>query len=873
MKRNILIVILLIILSLLPVLSEGEIYAVENLDAINISNGWQYFPNVMLTTNEIAPHTVGQKINLYHLSNELFSINLKRQKGTLYKVIELPPRLVGQELALYNDAFQENVSIYVNGENILQQGSFSLQGESGSMNLYQSTRHFVPDKPQLEFLIQVDQTQSYLSSKNDLYIGGTKSIARMFYLNTFGEYIKIGLWLVLTLLSIPQFKKRNEILFNFLLSASLLIRIITTKESIISQFTFLPISFVVKLSILSHIFIHVFILLSIFSDKKDWTIRSDLGIIGYNFLSVFTLLLLNRVNLILWVYANFIVMTFIYIINWKSFRRRIGTHYFMALIVFYLFDFIYQLTPWFNQIYLVAFMSFALFIVGRKTFLPYTDFKGDKQEGQDYNQQVDLSLSEQALIAKSVLANMNEGYISINESLLVNHFCSDAALNMLGKGAKYKKITETLFGNDIQQKVYVEGILNKFFFTHKWNEKHIYLDLLPNEITLNGRHLSLDYKVTEDKNNLIILLEDRSEQIGLITETNKEREKLHMIIEVMRHQNHFYELKHQYDKFINDNIQTYFNVSGDISSLLGMWLSKLHYFKLQFDGLGLVSSVRQLEVIESEILELRNNAQLLTPQALRAIIEDYELDRLMMTDLLILNDYLPEKLNRVEGLFVDRKTLDRIEKQIKVLEDSKEKQDLLDQFWSIRHVYLSKIIENYQQHLKDFAQSLGKKIQPLAIEGEDLLINEDYYGELIGQLTALFNNALEHGIELPSERYRNNKKEAGQISISVKRLDEILSVTFEDDGKGINIESLKKNICQVNHLAMNELDKYSNHEILQFIFDEGITSVENAVNFGQKGMGLSRLRKTVLDYGGMIEVNSTWGQGTTFYLEIPDIDS
>jgi len=82
----------------------------------------------------------------------------------------------------------------------------------------------------------------------------------------------------------------------------------------------------------------------------------------------------------------------------------------------------------------------------------------------------------------------------------------------------------------------------------------------------------------------------------------------------------------------------------------------------------------------------------------------------------------------------------------------------------------------------------------------------------------------------------------GKITITTKKLDDQVQITFQDTGKGIPKEILKK------------------------IFDPFFTT--KPVGKGT-GIGLAITRSIVDRHHGEIKVSSTEGEGTTFQITIP----
>jgi len=112
------------------------------------------------------------------------------------------------------------------------------------------------------------------------------------------------------------------------------------------------------------------------------------------------------------------------------------------------------------------------------------------------------------------------------------------------------------------------------------------------------------------------------------------------------------------------------------------------------------------------------------------------------------------------------------------------------------------------------------------------------YAEQIG-LTRIFVNLIENAIQYG--------KEDGFIRVELKKIQNEIQVKVADNGIGIKPEHLP-NIFKRFYRA----DK-----------------VRTAGNEVHAGLGLSMVQTLVKNYGGKVEVESVWGEGTTFTLHFP----
>jgi two-component system, chemotaxis family, sensor histidine kinase and response regulator WspE len=100
-------------------------------------------------------------------------------------------------------------------------------------------------------------------------------------------------------------------------------------------------------------------------------------------------------------------------------------------------------------------------------------------------------------------------------------------------------------------------------------------------------------------------------------------------------------------------------------------------------------------------------------------------------------------------------------------------------------------IHGFQRMVRDLARSLGKKVQ-LDIRGLATRVDRDILEKIEAPLNHLVRNALDHGIETPAERAAAGKPEQATIRLEALHSAGMLSIVVEDDGRGMDIDRLRR---------------------------------------------------------------------------------
>ena len=102
-------------------------------------------------------------------------------------------------------------------------------------------------------------------------------------------------------------------------------------------------------------------------------------------------------------------------------------------------------------------------------------------------------------------------------------------------------------------------------------------------------------------------------------------------------------------------------------------------------------------------------------------------------------------------------------------------------------------VQGFPRLVRDLARDLGKKVR-LEINGKSTEVDRDILEKLDAPLNHLVRNALDHGIESPEKREAAGKPETGLLQMEASHRSGMLMITVKDDGRGIDLEKLRRNI-------------------------------------------------------------------------------
>jgi two-component system, chemotaxis family, sensor histidine kinase and response regulator WspE len=177
-------------------------------------------------------------------------------------------------------------------------------------------------------------------------------------------------------------------------------------------------------------------------------------------------------------------------------------------------------------------------------------------------------------------------------------------------------------------------------------------------------------------------------------------------------------------------------------------------------------------------------------------------------------------------------------------------------------------VESLPRFVRDLAIQLGKEAH-LQIEGKSTLIDREILEKLETPLTHLLRNAIDHGIESPSEREKQGKSREGTLILEAHQQAGMLSITLSDDGKGIDLEKIKKLIVEKKLVDSASAALLTESEITDFLFAPAFSTATKISEISGRGIGLDIVRNFVQQVGGKVWITFEPKKGTTFHLLLP----
>lgn len=194
--------------------------------------------------------------------------------------------------------------------------------------------------------------------------------------------------------------------------------------------------------------------------------------------------------------------------------------------------------------------------------------------------------------------------------------------------------------------------------------------------------------------------------------------------------------------------------------------------------------------------------------------------------------------------------------------------ELQDEIMRARMAPVWQVFDRFPRLVRDAARALGKRVD-FVIEGKEIELDRSMLDEIGDPLVHLLRNSLDHGIESPAERRAAGKPETGTLRLSAARERSRIVIRVEDDGRGIQREKVLAKAMSAGLVTIDEARAMSNDDVARLITRPGFSTAETVTDVSGRGVGLDVVATRVRALGGMLEIASEPGHGTSMTLQLP----
>ncbi|HKR64597.1 MAG TPA: ATP-binding protein, partial [Thermoanaerobaculia bacterium] len=200
----------------------------------------------------------------------------------------------------------------------------------------------------------------------------------------------------------------------------------------------------------------------------------------------------------------------------------------------------------------------------------------------------------------------------------------------------------------------------------------------------------------------------------------------------------------------------------------------------------------------------------------------------------------------------DLESIVEVERQVDLLQG-----ELQELIMRARMVPIGALFRSYARTVRDVAASRGKNARLVTI-GDDVEVDSSAVETLREPLTHMIRNAIDHGIEVSTERLAAGKPALGQITLEARHDAGSIVISVSDDGAGLDRHRIAERAAT---LGLEVSDSV--------IFEHGFSTAPKVTDLSGRGVGMDVVRRAIESLRGTIAITTKAGEGTTFTIRLP----
>ena len=203
--------------------------------------------------------------------------------------------------------------------------------------------------------------------------------------------------------------------------------------------------------------------------------------------------------------------------------------------------------------------------------------------------------------------------------------------------------------------------------------------------------------------------------------------------------------------------------------------------------------------------------------------------------------------------------------QLAIDELQRNTREIQESVMSMRMLPLTATFNRFPRLVRDLAGKLGKQVE-LVLQGGSTEIDKSLIEKIVDPLTHLVRNSIDHGIEMPDKRVAAGKPEKGTVILSAEQKGGSIIISIIDDGGGLHRDKI---IDKARSSGLTVSDDMPDSEVWQLIFQPGFSTAEAITDVSGRGVGMDVVRRNIESIGGRIDIESSAGEGSAFFIHLP----
>ncbi len=486
-----------------------------------------------------------------------------------------------------------------------------------------------------------------------------------------------------------------------------------------------------------------------------------------------------------------------------------------------------------------------------------------------WNGQLEARVIERTQKVRLILDHVQQGFLSFGNDLVVDEEYSVACVSMLGIDPKGMSVVDLIVLHNPELVSWLPRLFQALFQSTQLIYIEMLIGLIPKELMIGHRVVGMELQAIksdgERPDKIIMVLTDKTKQRELENKLQEEEKFINMVVSVLSHSREYWDLVNDYKQFVTDELANLIR-SNDVDAEL-MALRVVHTFKGSFAQMNSFKMTTYLHYVEETFSKDPHE----TKELWHERILNYDWLGALDEEQRRLNEMLTESIwnKQSNSLSIEREALIQLKLHILHSIQGKLAFDLAGQVERLYHKPFMSLFESIFTTAPKMAERLNKVVHPVQILGGDFLMDTEPWYEWSKSLVHILRNQLDHGIEDPDVRGEKGKDISGNILITIEMSEASLSVSFTDDGAGINYTKLREKIVQAGFVSAAQVQLLDEKTLNHYLFYDQISTRDQISELSGRGIGLAKVLEETKKLGGRIEVDSLLGKGTQMKFQFP----
>ncbi|MFI5245762.1 MAG: chemotaxis protein CheA, partial [Gemmatimonadales bacterium] len=193
--------------------------------------------------------------------------------------------------------------------------------------------------------------------------------------------------------------------------------------------------------------------------------------------------------------------------------------------------------------------------------------------------------------------------------------------------------------------------------------------------------------------------------------------------------------------------------------------------------------------------------------------------------------------------------------------------ELQQEILAMRMVPVWQVFDRFPRLVRDTAHRLNKEVT-FAVEGKEIELDRSLLDEIGEPIVHLLRNAIGHGIESPEARAAAGKPRAGRVVLSAARDRAAVQIRVSDDGRGIERARVLDRARALG-LVDEGTREIGDDALFRLVARPGFSTADEVSELSGRGVGIDAVLTKVRALGGLLELKSVSGEGTSITIRLP----